>query len=146
MDQRINRLSPRQQASGSPFLQTSIYDWSKRYGLQKRTSSVLTGTAYEVDSTEILKSHLDAIRDANQDLSISGFFELERLWLNDGHGEPVFMVGDCLEKITGRDYSLAANLSGTSIYPEIIQIVYDFEKQHTKLITRDLRFAEVPIT
>jgi hypothetical protein len=149
MDQKLFNMRPRRPSSGSPFHHLSIYDFSQRYGFDKRTEqSQLNDSdlyAYEIDSTEIMENHLDAVRNANQDMSISGSFELERLWLGDGTGEPEFMVGDCIMSIDGRDYSLKANLAGDPIYPEIIQIIYKPDTQHIKLITRDLRFAEVPI-
>ena len=99
--------------------------------------------AWEIDSTAIFDKHLQAIRDVNQDLSISGRFTLERLWLGDGSGSPDFAVGDCIEKITGREYPLSAVLGGGKVYPEIIQIIYLPDNQQMQLITRDLRFADV---
>ena len=76
--------------------------------------------------------------------SISGLFTLERLWLGDGSGVPDFMIGDCIEKITGRDHYLGASFGNRGdLFPEIIKIVYMPEKQKMTLITRDLRFAEV---
>ncbi|MFA5761809.1 MAG: hypothetical protein WC877_08640, partial [Dehalococcoidales bacterium] len=151
MDQRLITYSLRQPASGSPFNHAAVYDFSGKYGVAKRTTSSSYSstdlTAWDVDSTKKSQQHLDSIRDANQDASICGQFTLDRLWLGDGIGEADFMVGDCVEKITGREYSLAANIAGNiSVYPEIIQIIYMFEQQKTKLITRDLRFAEVRLT
>ena len=150
MDQRLMDYSKRQPSSGSPFNHAAIYDFSGKYGITQRTqsSSFITSglPAFDVDSTAKFQQHLDAIRDANQDTSICGQFTLDRLWLGDGSGEPDFMVGDGVEKITGRNCDLAANIAGEPVYPEIIQIVYMIEQQMTKLITRDLRFAEVRLT
>jgi len=54
-------------------------------------------------------------------------------------------LGDSIEKIEGRDYPLKSSYGERTVYPEIIQIIYMPEQQKTKLITRDLRFAEVPL-
>lgn len=145
MDNRLVVVSNRQPSSGSPFIQRAVYDFSGKYGIAQRTQSSLfsSGAEARVDSTDTLQTHLDAIRNASQDISICGHFTLDRLWLNDGFGEPVFMPGDCVEKLTGRNYSLAANFAGKPIYPEIAQVVYMLDQQITKIITRDLRFAEV---
>lgn len=147
MDRRLAFYTTSQPASGSPFNHIAVYDFSEKYGLAKRTASsqyILIGlSALDVDSTYVLGEHLKAIRDANQDASISGQFTLERLWLGDGAGQPDFMVGDCIEKITGREFNLQATLNKAEVYPEIIQIIYTPETQMTRLITRDLRFAEV---
>ncbi|MFA5554906.1 MAG: hypothetical protein WCZ89_02310 [Phycisphaerae bacterium] len=144
LDQRLVTASRRTPASGSPFEQRAIWDFSNKYGRAVRSpGSLFTGPAAELDSFKTAQSHLDAIREANQDMSICGQFTLDRLWLDDGYGEPDFLIGDCLERLSGRDYNLAANFAGSPIYPEIVQIVYLFEQQQTKLITRDLRFAEV---
>ena len=99
--------------------------------------------AWEVDSSDWFDKHLKAVRQANEDMSISGQFTLDRLALGDGSGEPDVAIGDCIEKIAGREYSLAADCGGREVYPEIVQIIYLPDKQKTKLITRDLRFAEV---
>ena len=53
------------------------------------------------------------------------------------------MPGDCIERITGREYSLAAALNGDPVYPEIVKIVYLPDRQQMMLITRDLRYADV---
>lgn len=147
MDQRVLRPSPRQSSSGSLFELVALYDFSDKYSLQKRTESSRFHEsdldAWEVDSTEQITAHIDGIRNANQDMSISGQFILDRLWLGEGSGQPDFMVGDGIKNITGRDYDLKANLAGSTVYPEIVKIVYSPERQHTELITRDLRFAEV---
>ena len=153
LDQRIRRQAAPSSASGSPFQHSQIYDFSEKYGLLKRTPSSIFApssppadtdlSAYELDSTDFFDKHLQAIRAANEDKSVSGQFTLERLWLGDGSGEPEFALGDCIESITGREYDLSASLGSATIYPEIIQIIYLPEQQKTKLITRDLRFAEV---
>ncbi len=133
--------------SGSPFDLSRAYDFSNAYALSQRTSSsIFNGGGLPVnqaDDTAKFISHIGAIRRANQDLSMSGLFILERLWLGDGEGEPDFAVGDCIEKITGRNYSLAATINSGSMYPEIVRIVYNPDKQKQTLITRDLRLAEV---
>jgi len=147
LDRRLTLQSLPTPTSGSPFHHRQIYDFSDRYGRQQRTSSSsYAGSslpAWQVDSTTVFDKHLQAIRDANEDMSISGQFTLERLWLGDGSGLPDFMIGDCIEKITGRSYRLSAALGSGTVYPEIVQIIYLPDKQQTKLITRDLRFAEV---
>lgn len=147
MDQRLSRLPEPQSIHGSPFWHSRVYDFSKEYGLELRTeSSVFENsglTARELDSTASIDKHLEAIRQANEDISISGRFTLERLWLGDGSGVPDFALGDCIEKITGRNYPLSSLIGSRTVYPEIIQIVYLPETQKTILITRDLRFAEV---
>ncbi len=149
LDLRILEQSPMDvQASGSPFLHSAIYDFSEKYGLSKRTeSSYFSETnlpAIERGVTDDwLSQHLGGIRKANQDMSISGQFTLERLWLGDGRGQPDFAIGDCIEAITGRDYSLRASFGLGMVYPEIVQIIYLPDRQKMKLITRDLRFAEV---
>lgn len=146
-DQRIRRQVAPTSAAGSPFLHSQIYDFSRKYGLQKRTeSSVFSQSslpAYELDSTDWFDKQLASVRAANEDMSVSGQFTLERLWLGDGSGVPDFALGDGVEKIEGRDYDLSTAFGDAKIYPEIIQIIYLPEKQQTKLITRDLRFAEV---
>lgn len=150
MDQRFKKpYSGRQPASGSPFNQRAVYDFSGKYGLARRTDSSYFSDseliADELDSTEEFHQHLDAIRDANHDMSISGSFVFDRLWFDDGEGEPAFMIGDCVEKVAGRNFDLSANLAGEKIYPEIIKIIYMPERQQMKLITRDLRFAEAAL-
>ena len=147
LDQRLRRQAAPTSATGSPFNHRQIYDFSAKYALQKRTESSIFASSelpvWEIDSTDYFDKHLAAARAANEDMSVSAQFTLERLWLGDGSGEPDFAIGDCIEKITGRDYDLSAALGDTKVYPEIIQIIYSPEKQMTKLITRDLRFAEV---
>lgn len=147
LDQRLSRQAPPTPATGSPFDHSQIYDFSAKYGLTRRTeSSVFADTglpARQMDSTDWFDTHLDAIRDASQDMSISGRFTLERLWLGDGSGKPDFAVGDCIEKITGREHNLSIAFGSSEIYPEIVQIIYLPDKQKMSLITRDLRFAEV---
>ena len=93
--------------------------------------------ADELDTSAWLTASLDRIRDANEDMSISGQYLLDRMWL------AAFACGDAIEGITGRDYDLSVSYGTRTIYPEIIQIVHLPQRQKTKLITRDLRFAEV---
>jgi len=158
LDQRLRLQVEPSSASGSPFLHSQIYDFSEKYGLLKRTPSSRFAPsdppadadlpAWEMDSSEYFSTHLQAIRAANEDKSISGQFTLERLWLGEGSGSPEFALGDCIEKIAGREHDLSAVMAGggkpeIKIYPEIIQIIYLPDKQKMKLITRDLRFAEV---
>jgi hypothetical protein len=147
MDQRLRRQEPPSGASGSPFSHSRLYDFSEKYGLAKRAStSRFTGgalTAGEQDHYEWFGLHLADIRRACEDASVSGKFTLERLWLGDGSGMPDFMPGDCIERITGREYSLAASLNGEPVYPEIVKVVYLPDRQQMMLITRDLRYADV---
>jgi len=149
MDQRLRSHAEPTSVYGSPFHHSQIYDFSEKYGLQKRTeSSIYNGgdlPAREIDSTDYFDKHLEAIRDSTENMSVSGQFTLERLWLGDGSGEPDFALGDCIEEITGREYDLSMPLGDRTVYPEIIQIIYMPEQQKMKLITRDLRFAEVPL-
>lgn len=149
LDQRLAYAAPPASVTGSPFYHSQIYDFSEKYGLARRTlsSTFLTSflNAYEIDSSSTLTTHLKALRDVNEDVSIAGQFTLERLWLRDGAGVPAFAVGDYIERITGRDYNLSVSFGGGVVYPEIIQIVYLPDKQKMKLITRDLRFAEVTL-
>jgi hypothetical protein len=147
-DRRIARYSPRSSSYTSPFNQRRLYDFSNKYGLAARTaSSVFNGslTADEYDHSDVLADHLDAIRDAAQDASLSGIFVLDRLWLGDGGDEPAFMIGDGIEDITGRDFSLSGRVGSRKIYPEIVRIVYLPAEQRMHLITRDLRFAEATL-
>jgi hypothetical protein len=162
MDQRLVYVSSPSSASGSPFLHRQVYDFSEKYGLLKRTESSKFAPAvpptnppadtvpvYKMDDTDFFSKHLDAIRRTNEDKSISGQFTLERMWLgNRSSPQPEFAVGDCIGKITGREYDLSAVIAGEGkddikVYPEIIQIIYLPDQQKEKLITRDLRFAEV---
>jgi len=152
LDQRLRKQESPSTTSISPLHHSQVYDFSQKYGLAKRSvasslrESPFTGGELpvdEIDSTDILAAHLEAIRRANEDMSISGRFTLERLWLGDGDGSPDFALGDCIEKITGRDYPLAVAIGEGSLYPEIVQIVYVPDRQMQTLITRDLRFAEV---
>jgi len=145
LDRRLAGYATPAASSTSPFDQKEVYDFSDRYGLNKRTSSsIFTGSglpAYEIDSMPLLISHLNAIRDANQHLNISGVFVLERLWLGDGAGVPDFALGDGIEKVTGREYNFLIQSGSSYLYPEIIQIVYFPDEQKMQLLTRDLRFA-----
>jgi len=147
MDQRLRRQSPPADGCGSPFYQRRILDFSDKYGIQQRTTaSVFTASglpAWNTDYTLQLEAHVDALRKANQDMSINGRFTFERLWLGDGSGCPDFACGDCIECITGRDYSLAATIDKNKVvFPEIIQITFFPEAQKMNLVTRDLRLAE----
>jgi hypothetical protein len=147
MDIRLGGAALPSYRSGSPFLQAHVYDFSSEYGRAKRTtSSAFFGTEVrELDSTVPFDAHLDAIRKADEDMSISGQFMLERLWLGDGRGVPDFMIGDSLERITGREYPLGISFGGSDVYPEIVQITYLPHKQKMQLLTRDLRFATVTV-
>jgi hypothetical protein len=141
--------------SGSPFYQVAIFDMSRKYGLAKRTKSSVFGPpeppadptgrelpVTESDDSAVLNQHLEFIKTANQDMSISGRFTLDRLWLGDGENELAFMIGDEISKIKGREFSLLASMGG-EVYPEIAQIIYFPSSQMMQLITRDLRFARV---
>jgi hypothetical protein len=146
MDQRIARQSPVDiRVSGSPFHHSQIFDFSEKYGLKKRAASSQFDTsdlpAWNIDDTDWCDIHLGGLRRANEDASISGAFTLERLWLGDGRGVPDFVIGDCIEKIEGREKSLAASYGGKNVFPEIIRIIYLPDKQKMQLVTRDLRFA-----
>ena len=147
LDMRLVRHSAPGWSSGSPFWQSRIYDFSERYGICDRTaSSVFENTgipAYQYNTGGLMASHLDAIRRANEDMSISGVFTLDRLWLGDGAGYPAFAVGDCIEQVAGRAYGLTAAFGTELLHPEIIQIVYLPNQQRQQLITRDLRFADM---
>jgi hypothetical protein len=148
MDRRLTRQSLPSRASGSPFEHIQIYDLSEKYGFVERTPASIFDAAglpvyQQPYSVAWLENHLDGIRKANEDMSISGRFTLERLWLGDGRGEPDFKVGDCIERLSGREYPLSSSFGGGVVYPEIVQIVYLPDKQKMQLITRDLRFAQV---
>jgi len=149
MDQRLRVSVPPTSVYGSPFHQSAVFDVSEKYKLDKRAESSTFEEsdlpALEQDSTDYFDKHLESVRDANQDMSVSAQFTLERLWLGDGSGEPDFALGDSIEKITGREYDLSAEYGDKKLHPEIIQIIYLPDKQKMKLITRDLRFAEVPL-
>jgi hypothetical protein len=146
MDLRVIAIGKPSPSSGSPFDQSQIYDWSDKYGLSKRTASSVYATGFlnarEVDSRSEATAHVDAIRRNNEDMSISGRFTLDRLWLGDGEGAPAFMIGDSIGCITGREYQLdTLTFEGGKVSPEIIQIIYLPETQQEILITRDLRYA-----
>ncbi len=146
MDNRLIKDSRPAGYSGSPFLQAAIYNFKDRYSLTQRTSSSSyygqNLPAWETDESDKLAKHIDGIRQANEDLSINGSFTLDRLWLGDGAGVPDFALGDCIEKITGREMNFKTQVAGRTVYPEIIQITYLPVQQKQKLITRDLRLAE----
>ncbi len=143
LDQRLIDRRDRRPTSGSPFLQSQIYDFSNKYGFQKRTASSKFDSselpAWNRDDSDYFGLHLDSIQRACEDTSVSGQFTTERLWPN------VFKVGDCIEKISGRDYSLAASFGEQTVFPEIIRIIILPDRQKQKLITRDLRFAETTL-
>ncbi len=145
MDQRLRMAINPGPKSGSPFLHSQVYDFSEKYGLVKRTPMsnfyYTNSSAWQVDSTGKIQEHITAIRDANEDMSISGRFTLERLWLGDGAGQLPILIGDSIEKITGREYSLASSMGLSKFYPEIVKIVIIPDAQKMELITRDLRFA-----
>ena len=147
LDQRLTMAALPSAANGSPFIQAQLYDFSKNYFLKKRTAtSAFYGTSFdaeEADDATDFADQITRIRRQNEDMSISAAFTLERLWLGDGSGQPDFTVGDMVERISGREYQLAASLYGLTVYPEIIKIIYLPETQKQKIITRDLRFAEV---
>jgi hypothetical protein len=131
----------------SPFNHRRVYDFSDKYDLSQRTtSSIFAGSTWpadQVNSTSRINAHLDAIRDAYQDMSLSGIFVLDRLWLGDGVGWPTFYIGDGIEGITGRWYNLAVKSGSKTVYPEIVQLSYLPRQQRMQIVTRDLRFAEV---
>jgi len=147
MDQRLASISYPTSRSGSPFRQAAIYDFSSKYTLQQRcaASSLYSSglPAWNTDETDQLAGHLEHLRDVNEDMSISGEFTLDRLWLYDTVNNPEFAVGDSITRITGRGYDLSVSFGGGILYPEIIQITYLPPQQKMRLITRDLRFAEM---
>jgi len=146
LDERLGFYVGKPSYYGSPFPQINVYDFSNKYGIAKRTSaSSLYNSglpAKEVDSTYLIIAHLEAIRKASQDPSVSGVFVLERLWLGDGSGRVDFALGDGIEKVSGRNYTLLSRTDKGDVYPEIIKIIYLPEEQKMELITRDLRFVE----
>jgi hypothetical protein len=151
MDQRLRFAASPTAASGSPLRHVAVYDWSDRYTRQTRTES---STFYEsdlparqVDDLDTLAAHLDAVRYANEDMSVTGNFQLDRLWI-DAADAPTFRIGDGVSKISGRNLSLYAarfqegeNPEPEGVYPEIAQITYDIERQTQWIITRDLRLS-----
>ncbi len=149
MDQRLISTASATKSSGSPFDHARVYNFSDSYGLTKRTASSSfydSGLpSWDTDERDKFDKHIQAIRDANEDTSISGRFTLDRLWLTDNADSdiPFFACGDSIEKITGREYSLSASLYDQEIFPEIIQITYLPNQQKQQLITRDLRLVEV---
>jgi len=149
MDRRLYKWPEPSNTSGSPFKQTRIYDFSDKYELNQRAESSVFHdsdlSADETDSADVFNQEIDRLRRANEDASISGRYTLDRMWLNDDNGYPDFAVGDALEKINGREISLRSSFGSGVVYPEIVKIIYYPEKQQQKLITRDLRFAEMSI-
>ncbi|MDH4203675.1 MAG: hypothetical protein OEV87_12405, partial [Phycisphaerae bacterium] len=146
LDQRLYYQSTPSAATGSPYDHMSIVDFSEKYTYQKRADSSRFSTsglpAWNTDEKDKLIKHIDQIRTANEDLSFSGRFTLDRLWLGDGSGELDIQIGDGIRKLTGREYLLHASLAAGSIYPEIVQITYDHQHQKMHLLTRDLRLSE----
>ena len=149
MDMRAEQYASPSIASGSPFLHAMIYDFSEEYGIASRdpnSSFAKAGKpALQYDHTTEMLNHLLDIRRTNEDMSVSGRFTLERLWLGDGSGFPDFCVGDSIEQITGRNYNLSSALGAGVVYPEIVRISYSPSSQKMSLFTRDLRFAEVTL-
>jgi len=149
MDQRLARIANRTNRSGSPFTQSGVFDFSDQYKFQSRqSSSVFAGGglyAWNLNQTADLDDRLASIRNANEDAAFSGRFTLERLWLGDDSDQPEFAVGDCIERITGREFYLAASFGSRTVFPEIVRIVYLPATQKQILFTRDLRYAEVLI-
>lgn len=154
MDQRLAYCLPPGPANGSPFLQSRIYDMSDRYAVRKRTDSsayrATISRAWQQDNSALAEGgdgrivdHLAAIQEANQDLSISGRFILDRLWCGDGTGLCNFACGDGIARIAGRGVAFSTDLASSGIRPEVIQVAYDVLRQQTVLLTRDMRFAEV---
>jgi len=146
-DQRLWGQAPRNQsASISPFIQAAVYNMSDKYKFDKRSfsSKYFTGghPVDEIDDTSLLTQHLRALRYANEEISVSGQFVLDWLWLGEGTGFPTFAVGDVIEGITGRNYLLGTNWFRDR-FPQIVQIQYLFDKQKTKLLTRDMRFGDI---
>lgn len=151
MDQRLRYAAPPSANLASPYIHRRIYDFSDRYTYQQRTDSSLYSTsglpAWNTDQADALQASLDRIRAACEDASISGRFTLDRLWLGAGDdARPVFMVGDQIRRLTGREYDLAATVAGDKVYPEIVQIHYDIERQKMTLLTRDLRLSDITET
>jgi hypothetical protein len=135
--------------SGSPFQHRRAVELASKYRFERQesTSSYYGSPQPVVQQNEYqdLKDHIDFLRDANEDMTISGRFTLERMWLNDnaggGLGQPVFLPGDQIQRITGRQRDLAASFGATTVWPEIVSVVYQPNAQRQQLITRDLRFA-----
>jgi hypothetical protein len=141
MDLRLTKSVSPSSAGGSPFFHRDIFDYSGKYGIRQRTSSSIFDSgdlsSDDADESAWFEAHLEAIREANEDVAISGQYTLDRLWPGE------FACGDSVETLTGRDYDLAVNYGDRIIYPEIVQIVYLPDRQKMTLITRDLRFAQV---
>lgn len=148
MDQRLRYVAPKSGNISSPYTHRRIFDFSDRYTYQRRMDASLYSTsdlpAWQTDQTADLAASLDQIRAAMEDLSISGRFTLERLWLGgDDDDRPAFLPGDGIRQLTGRNYRLYAVSNGGLVYPEIVQVHYDIEHQKMHLLTRDLRLEEV---
>ena len=149
LDQRLAVAASPSAKSGSPFHHRRAIDLSGVYKFEKQMplSSFYGGSqpVIEQDERDELTDAIDSLRDVNEDASLSGRFTLERLWTNDdagsGMGKPVFLPGDQIEKIVGRDCDLRASIGSTDVYPEIVRVVYMPASQKEQLITRDLRYA-----
>ena len=144
LDQRIGgQLLPLN--SGSPFLQSDIWDFSNEYFSYQQDASSEFKKSSDVypadvrDDYKEFKNYVEKLRDALQDTSISGQFTLERLWLDPLDN---FRIGDCITNIEGRGHLLRTGTSSQPLYPEIVQIVYMAQKQKMKLVTRDLRYGD----
>lgn len=143
LDQRIyGQLTP--DNSGSPFNQVAIWDHSNEYHQQAvHSSSIFTGKGLPSDArddTDLFVDYIRKLRDSLQESVISGFFILERLWLNK------FRIGDCITQIEGRDYdfkTIVGNVDESKkiLYPEIVQIEILPQQQKMKLVTRNLNYG-----
>ena len=151
LDQRLFGYAVPFTRSGSPFNHAEVYDFSDKYFLDRRSAaSVFSQSpslfgAVEHDHASKIATHALAIRDANEDMSISGSFSLERLWLGDGASIARFQLGDGIANISGRQHYTGMSFGGSAAYPEIVKIVYRPETQTQTLHTRDSRFAEVTL-
>ncbi len=147
-DQRLALQILPSGVSGSPFYHSTIVDLSDSYQYQARTqSSVLKNTQYssdDIDDTAKLSDELFSLRSEKEPAGISGRFTLERLWLGDGSGQPDFQPGDVIYGIEGRDIRLTTSISGISVHPEIVQIIYNTDDtQMMTLITKTIRTQEL---
>jgi hypothetical protein len=146
MDQRLIKSAAPTNKTGSPFDHMKVFDFSKSYNYKKRSEQSifkLSGLpADEPNDGTSANDHAAKIRDFNEDASISGSFILDRLWLYNDSGLNEFDIGDVISHITGRDYSLAANVGQRTVYPEIVQVIHLIQKNQTQLISRDLRYSE----
>lgn len=143
MDQRLSTWLAPTPAAGTPYAQTRVFDMSDRYGRKLRmTASQATGSAWQTpDHGDKLMAQAAYLQAANQDASVAGHLTLDRLWLGDGEGFPLFCCGDGVTAIRGRNLSLEAGGVGSGIFPEIVQIVYHVQQQQMDIILRDLKKA-----